>query len=463
MFIPLLFVLLGFCALAIDLGMIYNRKAELNGIAKSVALAAARELNGTQAGVTAALTKADAAARRLTYQYGSPMIWNEAAITFGTSPSPTGDWIDATTAKSTPAGRYYAKVDTSALDPAVGTVDTFFIQILSDYTATSAISDRAVAGRGSVNVTPLAICAMSPVPRGARTNPGPPITVELVEFGFRRGVNYDLMQLNPNATTPANFVVDPVFPPGATGASTHTSAAAVGPFVCTGTMWMPRVTGGSIRVSGPFPLSDLYRQLNSRFDQYENNLCKANGSPPDFNVKIYEAATAVSWMSPAPTAQVADPSTTGARLQTVLDLPAPPGGAKFGPLWSYARAAKYAATEPPAGDATFLVSDWTSLYGASPTASGYPTGATNTPYLMTSGSNYGVPGATHLAISKENRRVLNVPLLSCPIATGDGVSADVLAVGKFFMTIPATATSVYAEFGGIIPEKSLSGPVELYP
>lgn len=59
--------------------------------------------------------------------------------------------------------------------------------------------------------------------------------------------------------------------------------------------------------------------------------------------------------------------------------------------------------------------------------------------------------------------MLNVPLLSCPVATGNGVPADVLAVAKFFMTVPATSTSVYAEFAGIIPEKSLSGQVELYP
>lgn len=51
LFVLLLFVMLGFCGLAADTAVIYNRKAEMNGIAGSIALAAARELDGTTAGI----------------------------------------------------------------------------------------------------------------------------------------------------------------------------------------------------------------------------------------------------------------------------------------------------------------------------------------------------------------------------------------------------------------------------
>jgi hypothetical protein len=58
--------------------------------------------------------------------------------------------------------------------------------------------------------------------------------------------------------------------------------------------------------------------------------------------------------------------------------------------------------------------------------------------------------------------VLNVPLLDCPVAAGADAQAAVLAIGKFFMTVPATATSINAEFAGIASGDALSGSVELY-
>jgi hypothetical protein len=61
------------------------------------------------------------------------------------------------------------------------------------------------------------------------------------------------------------------------------------------------------------------------------------------------------------------------------------------------------------------------------------------------------------------RDVVNVPLLSCPVAGTTGVPATVLAVGRFFMTVPATALTLHAEFAGIASEKTLTGPAELYP
>lgn len=471
-FAALVVALVGFSALALELGLVYNRKVELSGVAKAAANAAARELNGTKAGVLSALAKAEAAATAFTYRYGVAVPWSNDAITFSTAPSGT-TWVDAATASSAPDGLYYVAVDAGPLLGAgVGTVSTPMLSTLPNAPAEVAISDRAIAGRTSVNITPLAICAMSTTPRAPRTNDGA-LAPELVEYGFRRGVGYDLMNLNPTGTGGKTYVVDPVFQPGGSGTSANTAAARVAPFVCTGNLWMPRITGGQIRVTETFPLGSLFTQLNSRFDKFANAPCSPNGSPPDFNVKPYDVADQASlgWMTPRPSLQAAalttdtphnpnSPANVRAnKLETILDYPDPtPTGlsANYGPLWSYSKAAKYSATVPAGGESFFAPGDWPHLYPGAPA-----TGPASAPYLATSGTYYGRPAIANLPISREQRRVLNIPLLACPV-TGTGVPATVLAVGQFFMTVPATASNLYAEFAGIAQEQSLVGPVEQY-
>ena len=468
-----LMVILGFCALALDLGQAYNRKTELQGIAQAVALAAARELNGTAAGVTASLLKAGETASRLKVRYGQRFAWDDAAIRFSNTPASGAEWVDGATARGAPADRYYVKVDTRALGQDLGLVETLFIQVLPQAQASASMAERAIAGRSTIQVLPLAICAMSGDRAAARTNPGPPQTVELVEYGFRRGVGYDLMQLNPGAASPISFVIDPLAPPGGLGSASNTGASAVAPFICSGNLWTARVTGGMIRVGSPFPIGALYRELNARFDQYAGSRCKPNGAPPDFNVRAYTdgAAGAATWMNPRATVPSATPAGSAGRLQTIADLPAPPAGTAagaYGPLWSYARAARFSSympgqAEPRNGYATFSPSDWPSLYPALPTsgASGYPGGSQ--PYQASTGGYYAAPSAPNTPISVIGRRVLHVPLLQCPVAAGANVGASALGVGKFFMTVPATPTSLHAEFAGIIPEDQLTGQVILYP
>lgn len=472
MFAGILVLMLAICGLALDMGQIYNRKVELDAMAKAAALAAARELNGTAAGITAALQRAKETAERFKYQYSRSIVWTDAAISFSASPLPGANWVAAETARTTPTKLFYVKVNTSALDSATATVNANFLPILSNSLATFNLSDRAVAGRTAINMVPLAVCAMSPDQGISRTNPGPPATVELVEYGFRRGVSYDLMQLNPNGTTAENFLIDPISAPGTPGLSSNMSISVVGPFVCTGTMWMPSVTGGTIRVSRPFPIGSLYRQLNSRFDQYEGGLCNPHGAPPDFNIKqfSYSVPNGISWMNPAPTSQSASPYSDDGKLRTIADLPTAPHGTTprmYGPLWSYAKAVRFSsyvegAPEPQGGYTPFTTADWHSLYKPSPSAPSYPNSFQGTPYAAISGVNYQRPSAENLPFAKPHRRVLNVALLSCPVSSGASTTASVLAVAKFFMTVPATPTSIDAEFAGVVPEESLRGQVELY-
>lgn len=380
-----LVTMLAVSALALDIGQLYNRKAELHGIAKAAALAAARELNGTAGGVSAALAKAKQTAEALKYQYKLSVSWSDTAISFASSPAPASGWVDATTASGAPQGLSFVKVDTGGLDAATGTVSTAIMQLLAHSLTTVQLNDRAVAGRSAINVTPLAICAMSQVPGEARTNPGNgtasiPATVELIQYGFRRGVSYNLMELNPDGVEAKNYLVDPLLGPGATGASSGATATVAGPFVCTGTMWMSRVTGGTIHVSFPFPLGSLYSQLNARFDQFGDSVCSPNGAPPDYNIKQfkYPQLNGAPWMRPTTGLVSAAIATSRGRRETVADLPSPPPSTpagNFGPLWTYAKAVKFSSyvdgsPEPVGGYTPFGTGDWPSLYylgaGSSP-------------------------------------------------------------------------------------------------
>lgn len=87
LFSLLLLVMLGFCGLAVDTAMMYNRRAETHGIAAAIAMAAARELDGTTAGIDSALAKAAETAGRLKYRYNRSFAWSSSAITFSNTPA----------------------------------------------------------------------------------------------------------------------------------------------------------------------------------------------------------------------------------------------------------------------------------------------------------------------------------------------------------------------------------------
>lgn len=483
MFIPLLIVMLGFCGLALDMGRIYNRKVDLHGMAKAAAIAAAHELNGTPAGITAAKNAAREAAERLRYQHfgsGLPFTWSDEALSFSISPARNGTWIASSSASGAAAAQvaslYFARVDTNGLAPEISTVETSFIKVLSNSLREVRISDSAIAGRTTLNIVPIGICAMSPdaaTVRTATSTSGSTLS-ELVQHGFRRGVSYDLMQLNPNGTQPLRFAVNPAAPPGTTSSSFDISAVA--PFACQGSMWVPRVTGGPMRVSelpSPAPLASLHAALNTRFDQYAGTTCTPNGAPPDINIKsyAYDQAGVVRWMSPNSGARAALPTTERGRLETVAELPTPPSSpASYGPLWAYAKAARAPSPldspEPANGYSTFTTNDWSTLYKSGPTAPTYPANPP-TPYQsgLASSGNYQPPRAANRPLGTPHRRALHIPLLSCsPTApSGSNTEATVVGIARFFMTVPATESSLVAEFAGLVHERSLSGQVELFP
>jgi len=460
-----------FYGLALDLSRVYNRKVEMQTVADTLALAAAVELNGTDQGITAAINRAterltEPASGRVTYHYGTRNIgWSDSAISFG--PTPNGPWKSRGETTGQAGDLLYVRIDTGGFGEDYGRVATFFTGFFSDIRSAST-GAHAVAGRSALNVTPLGICALRP------TEPHRDRKGELEEFGFRRGVSYNLTNLGPSDSEPAQSYL--INPRGEATASTRTEVVA--PYVCTGTVDMVRMKDGQVPVTSPFPLTDLHHHLNSRFELYTAPIapCKSATAPPDANIKQYAVGVTggVAWMSSLPgRLQAAAPSTAEGKRWTVASPETTPGGttaAMFGPLWAHAKAVRYSSyqtlgpNEPAAGYGAFGTGDWATLYEApvlpSPALSsspGYPTrSGENTPYLATT-TNFArsptLPGV-------RGRRVLNLPLLSCPVSGG---SATVLGIGKFFMTVQASSSAVHAEFGGLASEASLGTRVELYP
>lgn len=462
-------IILGFFALALDLSRIYNRRVEMHALASSVAIAAAKPLNGTKEGIDLALAAArsvvEGRAHGPRYEYGKSMTWIDSAMSFSASSDGATGWRSDAEAKNSPDGLLYVKVDTSALDAAYGQVDLFFAPIFSSSLASVHIADNAVAGKSRLNVTPIGICAMSDVPREKREHPAGAQYDELVEYGFRRGISYDLMNLNPKGTTPISFQINPARLAGNSSPSTYFTPWFYRQYICTGTMAIPKIVGEKVDVQSPFPIDDYVTHLNSRFDPYSGT-CDVHTSPPDSNVKQYTFGS-VSWMTPKGAAQsAAKDSTNITRLQTIAELGPPnhSAAADYGPLWTFARAVPWSSYESkgepepvggyPPFDATTTV--WKALYGTTSSVGTYPS---STPYRQTSGSAYFLAPTSSRRPGLFGRRVLNIPLLSCPVT---GSEADVLAIARFLMTVPATSTSLYAEFGGINTNSHVAGLVEVY-
>lgn len=449
-------VLLGFIGMALDLSFIYSRKSELQQVADSVALAAARQLDGTLQGVNNARDAALAVAGQNKYQFKLAFPWTSSALSFSDAPATAdADWkaADSIASDAMAAGLRYAKVDTSKLSGGgsnPGAVEAMFMKVLEGKKIITAVVGRAIAGPIAVHVTPLAVCALDSNPAGVRANPG--IASETLEYGFRRGVSYNLLDISPNSTSPRNYLVNPVDPGDGSNNTAHFDAATMKPFFCTGSVALAMVGAGStlyVQARGTMALQDW---LNSRFDVYPSGTgCNPVTAPPDVNVREFVGGYSYWWMAATPTPYPAYAASTnrtagGARV-TFADLVATdtasdtPSAASFGPLWAYSRA-------QPSGAGALKTSDWPKLYvfggKFAPAANAkYP--SSDSPYLSTDHWIDPPSGAT----GYQDRRVLNIPLLSCP-GGGPATPATVLGVGRFFMTAKATSTVVPGEFAGLL-------------
>jgi len=422
-----LVIMVAMFGFALDLSRSYNRKMELQGLADAAALAAARALDGTPGGIdNAVAAAADTAALFSVFYNNLPVTWSPAALTLGTAPDGgAGGWVDGTSAKPNAQRVFFARVDTAMLAANHGEIRNFLMPVLAPAFATTNVAAAAVAGRDSLNAVPLAICANSNTPAASSSG-------ELVEYGFRRGVAYDLMQLKPYGGSPQHFLVNPIAPPGTIGASMLGDLDTVKASICTGKMAVPTLQGGQITIESGFPLPSLFQQFNSRFGTYVAP-CQASSAAADANVTSFQLPGA-GWIKQQP------------------------AGLSVGPLWSYAKAVTYASyvanggVEPQTGYSTYTTANWATLYPGPPAAQAqsYPT---TTPYQNTGGA-----GAYKTIY---NTRVLRIPLLQCPVSSG-ATTARVLGIGKFFMTVPATSTALYAEFAGTESWAAIRGGARLY-
>lgn len=460
LFAIMLPVMLAMVGLAIDLAMMYSRGNELQAVADATALAAARALDGTQAGIQAARENASTTAMFSWYRFlnPAPVAWSDQALSFGASAD--GPWIGAGAVNSSDVpALLYARVDTSGLDERYGRVAVAFLKVVGAADQQN-LSRRAVAGRKDTALGPLAVCALSNTEITQRVNPTAGFD-EALEYGFRRGVTYNLLNLNPNGSTPKNFAINPIDFAPAPALPSHQDDAALRPFVCSGKIPAPLLASGAmLYVRTPFPAS-MVTELNSRFGDYSNgSVCTRYQSPPDSNVIVYRGYQGF-WMQQSPVHASADPLVTGGRLVSVADAPGVTAGtnyASYGTLWSFGRPQRYNSATGGLG-AFFNKNDWDKLYpvavGPAPD-SNYS--ASVMPYTRGQSPHFQMPTGMS---GDTQRRVLNVPLLECPVA---GSSARMLAIGRFLMTTPATSSplGVHAEFGGLTTYGALAASAVLY-
>lgn len=422
-----LIVLLAAGGLAIDLGHLYVLKSELQNGADSAALAGAKEINLSAGGITKAVERAKKFASVNNYNFSTSLVLTDANIEFGSTPD--GPWSSVSAATASPSNMTFIKVDTSSKS-----ISTYLMGVVG-LTSTST-SGVAVAGRFVVNVTPLGICALDATRATDRLAVGATAEFELLEWGFRRGLTYNLAQLGPVAGPADPMLINPVDSPPQACQPSNSSAAFTAPFLCQGNSALPSSmfaaysnTGGSV---GP-----VEKALNSRLDLYPGGTqCLASTSPPDTNIQYY-----------------------------FYDRLSGRG------TWSYSKAVRAVGAGPTyTAGAEFTPADWPELYGTTLAATAIARAAyplAGTPYSQTTPPWYAKP-PVHAGVP--DRRVMNLALVDCA-GVGAGPMAckslPVKGIGRFFLQepvdlngAPATRT-INIEFAGMI-EPVPNSEIKLY-
>ncbi|UUZ56782.1 pilus assembly protein TadG-related protein [Massilia sp. H-1] len=343
-------VMLGMVGLAIDLSVLYARGHELQAIADGAALAAARALDGTEDGLAKARDNARRTAKTAEYRFLHPetIDWTSAALNVG--PSRDGPWV-LEPMRSAPAN----------------------CRACCSPRSTPARSTRCMAGSRSPSCAwsawrpnrtwrgapwackdsslgPLAICALSTEPLGLRTNAPAANAEEAIEFGFRRGVGYNLLNLNASGSTARSFVVNPLdYPAGALAAFASGRRRPASVRLQRHHALAPPIQAGStLYVREPFPVA-MVAELNSRFASYNGgSVCTKYGAPPDSNVIDFRGPYGGFWISGTPARAAARQRCSVCRrhgkLATVADADLlPPGttAASYGTLWAFSRPLRY--------------------------------------------------------------------------------------------------------------------------
>ena len=446
-------VLFAMGGVVLDLGHLYIVKAELQNAADAAALAGAKELNQTTAGITNAVTKAQAIGAKNNYNFSTVvnLDGSDSSTAMAFSTSPDGPWLTIAAAKAAPQGLTFMQIDTGGK-----TLNTYLMRVAGINTINT--SGVAVAGRFVNDVTPIGVCAIKNEITGvsrpkAEALPG---TNELAQFGFRRGVGYNVFDLGPLGTPSNPYLIDPIDVYPASCNPSNSSANSTAPFICNGSSAVVTSTPGTVYGNTGLSAGKIEAALNSRFNVYGGpSVCIPAQAPPDSNIKAFGctggscATPAADWM--AQSNQTITP--TGIPTTALT----PPIGIisknNYGVLWSFSKAVRAdTSVSPPKVGSTFSTSDWATLYpavgGAPAVNANYPA---STPYADPAHSTAPSGNAGTL-----QRRVLNMAIVDCPNVTGSGSCQvlPVLGIGRFFMQVPAdfggSTKKLEVEFAGLI-------------
>ena len=451
----------GFMGLALDLSQTYEMKTELQNAADAAALSGAKELVGTQAGINNAVVKAKATAQSNKFKYSQAVVLQDTNINFGDSPD-TLNWQTISQAQAAPTGLLFIRINTGLQVQNI----VNFMKIAGVATAPSTFG-QAIAGRFSLGITPIAVCALNTVKYGQL--PHSPLPSELTEFGYRRGLSYDILNINPLGAAANKFLLNPV--DIATSSSdnscnpNNSSTTAVRPYVCAGTASLITSLPGYVFANTGFSTT-LNSEFNSRFTS--GGSCTV---PPDTNIKEYTATNTTvagagnpsNWMTPPGVNNQGVRLTTGAT--NIPFTPPSTNASDWGVLWSYNPAVQYAASPPAGGYTPYTTANWAALYPtATPVASAlYPTSTTlgvpPAPYNQNSGQFFSA------GTGSRDRRILNVALADYSTLQKNGQCSTlkVLGVGRFFMPVKSNLPqNLFLEFGGLIPDSALTSEIKLY-
>jgi len=451
-----LIVLLAAGGLVVDLGHLYVLKSELQNGADSGALAGAKEIDMTSAGVLRAANKAIAFAGKNKYDFASDLTLDFTNVAFASGPD--GPWVSVGDAQGSPSGKTFIKVDTGNKS-----VSTYLMGAAGIPTITT--SGVAVAGRFVVDITPLGLCAIDPINRlGARlTSPVLPAVPEqeLLEHGFRRGMTYDMLRMGPIGGPSDPMLLNPVDSPPTACQPSHSSANFTAPFLCQGNSAVAN-NATEVYANTGVSVGPVEKALNSRFNQFPGGSpCSPVSAPPDSNIRQYVFSDGTNgparYMEP-------DQGEQSQPYDDTSGFPLPSTSATtVGVLWTYSRPLKATGSVGSyAAGAPFDVSDWSSLYDAGLAASSYPEAS---PYAQTSGPYFQAPTVN---AGTAHRRLMNLAIIDCSTATSNAMSCKrlpIVGVGRFFLqqqvNLSGAGAGLFVEFAGLI-EPVPNSEIKLY-
>jgi hypothetical protein len=479
-----LVALIGMLGLVLDLGHLYINKTGLQNAADAAALSGAERLDGTLCRVNSSLSGCNPTqkgavqyaietAGRNNYGFNSiPVVINIGDLYLGSCPDrdrPSAT-VDTDGCTMFPA----ASIDTAAeatdltflqVDTRNRTLNTWFARIWNIFQTTQTYG-MAVAGRYVTQISPIAVCAEDPVSEKYVSENGS-FPKYLVEFGFRRGVSYELGAINQAKGVPPGISSGDqlyVHPTAKTMSECMGNAPDMVPYLCGGKSTLVGNSGSVVYANTGLQTQKSQDALNTRFGESSAG-CVTDA---DTDLTLFEPSNVTSWMNF--TNLDTNPKKDTPNQSVLIDLAdrmhrdnPEVNNPESKPLFASienANEANNGETGGCSGDCRdnygVLWSNYRTLKKqASITDTPVNAEPSDWPALFRDGPSY--VGTTWSAKYNGNgRRVINTLIVNCAAISGNGVCAQipVVGVGEFFLQTRVdnvAGTNIYAEFGRVIP------------